>query len=278
MVPPAVWARARRAVAGRIEQFDRDYSRFRADSLVSAMARTAGRYQLPPDAQPLFDLYRELYDLTAGAVTPLVGGLLAAAGYDAAYSLRPGTLTPPPAWPGTLRYEFPHLTLARPVSLDLGAAGKGYLVDLVAGVLRTHGITAYCVDAGGDMAHQGALEADPLAVGLEHPADAGQVIGVAQLRNQSLCGSAGNRRAWAGLNHIIDPHTRTSPTHLRAVWAVADTTLLADALTTALYFVPPPILAAHYVFEYALVYEDFSLEHSADFPAAFFTTPAISAL
>jgi thiamine biosynthesis lipoprotein len=262
-------AEVEQAVHARIEEFDRNYSRFRSDSLISAMAARAGRYDLPADAQPLFDLYHQLYRISDGAVTPLVGQLLSDAGYDATYSLRPGQLSAPPAWDNVLDYDFPHLTLQAPALLDLGAAGKGYLVDLVARLLEHHNIQHYCVNAGGDMAYRGP-KGQALEVGLEHPSDPEQVIGVARLTDQSICGSAGNRRAWAQFNHIMDPRTQASPTHLQAVWVTAASTLLADALTTALYFVPAGILRQSFQFEYALVHADSSLEHSPGFPATFF--------
>lgn len=258
------------AVRERIAQFDAQYSRFRDDSLVTAMARKASTYTLPPDAQPLFDLYRDAYTLTDGAVTPLVGQLLSDAGYDAAYSLKPGTLRRPPQWEEVLHYAYPQLTVRQPALLDVGAAGKGYLVDLVADVLRAYGVREFCVDAGGDMTYQNAAD-EPLRVGLEHPAEPEHVIGVAELpAGRSLCGSAGNRRAWAGLHHIMDPRTLASPHRIRAVWVTASNTMLADMLATCLFFVPPETLK-QYTFEYALVRDDLSLEHSAHFPASFFT-------
>jgi thiamine biosynthesis lipoprotein len=287
---PAQSRELERAIPARIDKFDRHYSRFRPDSLVSRMARNAGTYRLPADARPLFDLYHELYRHSAGAVTPLIGQTLADAGYDADYRLTPRLLTPPYAWDEVLDYDYPRLTLHRPALLDLGAAGKGYLVDLVAQVLAAHGATAYCVDAGGDMCYrrppappraatpypaESSRPAPPLRVGLEHPADPTQVIGVAELPGEgiSLCGSAGNRRAWAGYHHILDPHQLQSPRHLAAVWVTAATTLLADALTTALYFVEPAKLNRYYKFDYALLYADYTLEHSGNFPAQFFTAP-----
>jgi len=267
LLASAVALKLERAVARRIERFDRDYSRFRADSLVTAMAGRAGRYRLPADARPMLDLYRDLYQLSDGRLTPLIGQTLADAGYDAAYSLRPGRLTAPPSWAEVLDYHFPYLTLSRPALLDFGAAGKGYLVDLVAGLLADHGVTSYRIDAGGDLLHRGPRT---ISVGLEHPDDPAQAIGVAKLQDASLCGSAGSRRAWAGFHHIIDPRTLASPQHLKAVWVTAATTLLADGLATALYFVPAVGLAQHYRFDYALVKHDLSLEHSPGFPAEFY--------
>ena len=259
------------AINVRIDQFDHHYSRFRPDSLVTAMGMRSGTYQLPSDAQPLFDLYLDIYRATNGAVTPLVGQLLSDAGYNATYSLKPGRLHRAPSWEEMLEYDYPLLTLKQPVLLDLGAAGKGYLVDIVADLIESRGISSYCVNAGGDLLYRHAGH-EKLEVGLEHPTKPRQVIGVAHLRNQSLCGSASNRRAWGKFHHIIDPLKLTSPRHIRAVWVTAGTTMLADALTAALFFTPAKSLALRYKFEYAIIYQDYSLEHSPGFPADFFTS------
>jgi hypothetical protein len=98
----------------------------------------------------LFELYRALYTATAGAVSPLVGQRLENLGYDRAYSLRPQpTAVRIPSWEDALAWDGRSLTTLRPVLLDVGAAGKGYLVDLVAGILDDAGIPEYVVDASG---------------------------------------------------------------------------------------------------------------------------------
>ena len=257
-------------IRDRIETFDKAYSRFRADSMVTAMSNAAGRYELPEDAAPMFALYRKLYDLTDGAMTPLIGQALSDAGYDAAYSLTSKPMTTPKRWDDVMRVEGLVVDLAEPALLDFGAAGKGYLIDIVSQILEENGIDSYCVDAGGDMRYRSAI-GETLRVGLEHPSDASQIIGVASIVNKSICGSAGNRRAWGVFNHIIDPRSLTSPKHILAVWVVADSTMTADGLTTALMFVNPESLQSEFVFEYAIIREDFSLEISANFPGEFFS-------
>jgi thiamine biosynthesis lipoprotein len=260
---------ALQSVRQRIDEFDYLYSRFRADSLVSEMYRSPGEYILPLDAKVMLDLYRDLYALSEGGMTPLIGQVLSDAGYDADYSLQPGVLQSPPSWEEALDYAYPNLTVKQPVLLDLGALGKGYLVDLTARALEGEGLHHYCIDAGGDVIYNDSGGA-ALDVALEHPTDPTLAVGVATIHNQSLCGSAGNRRAWDGFNHIIDPRTLRSPQHLSAVWATAETAVLADALTTALYFVSPEKLAAQYTFEYAMLDSDHRLQHSEGFPARFF--------
>ncbi len=259
----------RRRLLDRISTFDKDYSRFRPDSMVSEMARRSGVYDLPADAEPMLTLYKHLYDITKGAMTPLVGQLLSDAGYDAAYSLKPGPLHTPPAWDEVLAYDFPKLVLKRPALLDFGAVGKGYLIDIIGAMLEDDGIRAYVIDAGGDIRHR-----DPtgrrLRVGLEDPGDHAKAVGVAEIGEASICGSSGSRRAWDRFHHIMDPRTLESPRHLDAVWTVAKTTLKADALATALFFVPPGELLPYYDFEYLLLFPDRTVKASRMFPAELF--------
>ncbi|WP_237719711.1 FAD:protein FMN transferase [Salinibacterium sp. PAMC 21357] len=204
------------AVAERIEQFDRTYSRFREDSLVTAIARTPGSYPFPADAPPLFELYRRLYDATEGAVSPLVGRALEELGYDRTYSLRPSnTRTRVPEWHEAISWNGTELTTLTPAVLDVGAAGKGYLVDLVTEVLAAHGVTTTTVDASGDLLHRGET---PLRVALEHPLDTTKAIGVVSVHNQAICASAPNRRAWAGLHHILDARTGLPTDRIIATW------------------------------------------------------------
>jgi thiamine biosynthesis lipoprotein len=246
-----------------IGEFDHNYSRFRADSLISKMAKQA-------DAKILFDLYQDMYKLSHGLMTPLVGQLLSDAGYDANYSLKPKRLSQVVTWEEALSYNFPDITIKCPALIDLGAAGKGYLVDIIGNLIEGYGVTKFCVNAGGDILNRNV--SDNLSrIGLEHPLQSDEVIGIAQVENKSICGSAGNRRAWANFNHIINPKTKQSPNHILAIWVVADTTIVADALATALYFVDAKKLAQHYDFSYALVKNDLSLDKSDDFPASFFT-------
>lgn len=260
-----------KAVAKVIEDFDVVYSRFRKDSLITKISQAAGTYHFPKNADKLFALYRVLYDLTNGKFTPLIGNTLVDTGYDAQYSLVPkDTITSPSDWDDAMHYEKGALTVHKPVLLDFGAAGKGYLVDLVTDEIKKHGITEFCVNAGGDMRHvttSGAM----LPVALENPRNSTQAIGVAQLENGALCGSAGNRRVWGEYHHVIDPSSLQSPKHIEAIWAMAETCMVADALTTALYFVSPQDLSAHFAFEYAIMTSDSGLRASPDFRASFFT-------
>ncbi len=267
-------------VMARIDIFDKAYSRFRNDSLVTQISNEAGSYSMPSDADMMMSVYYDLYLKTGGFFTPLVGRLLSDAGYDANYSLsQKGKLEIPPAWDDVIEYRSTeHVLIAKkPVLLDFGAAGKGYLIDLVGEVLRSNGIVAYCIDAGGDILFNDQLsiindqkKTKTIRVGLEDPDDANKVIGVYELGSQSICGSAGNRRAWGDFTHIMNPKTMVSPTEIIAVWVVANQAIIADALTTCLFFVKPETLADAYKFEYFILYKDRSFEKSVGFDAEIF--------
>ena len=220
----------------------------------------------------MMSLYREIYDLTDGLVTPLIGQTLIDAGYDAGYSLiQKNKLNQPPSWADAITYNHPILDVHIPTMLDFGAAGKGYLVDLVSQLLRANSILSFCVDAGGDMFYQNESKKS-LSVGLENPSDATQVIGIVPILNQSIAGSAGNRRTWGDFHHIIHPGTLVSPQHMLAVWVVAESTILADILTTALFFAKAEVLQKHFVFEYFILNPDYSFQKSDDFQVQFFPT------
>jgi thiamine biosynthesis lipoprotein len=258
-------------ILARISVFEKTYSRFLADSTVGKISQSAGDYIFPETSEKLFAEYRKMYDITGGLFTPLIGGVLADAGYNKEYSLKQKTdLTKPPAWDEVIAFDFPTLTVKKPVRLDFGAAGKGYLIDLVGKVLEEEGFRSYCVDAGGDIFYR-SQKNEPLKVGLEHPDDTSKVIGTINILNQSLCGSAGNRRAWANFHHIINPETLSSPRDILAVWVLASDTITADILTSGLLFVSPEILKKNYDFEYFILNADYSFQKSDGFQAEIFS-------
>jgi thiamine biosynthesis lipoprotein len=257
-------------IRNRIDIFDKVYSRFREDSLVTQISKQAGEFEFPEDAEKLFSIYKSAYLATNGLVTPLIGNVISDAGYDANYSLVPKNVTSPYAWEEVLTYNHPVLEVKQKVILDFGAAGKGYLVDIVGELLLNLGINNFFIDAGSDMLTMGEMGEDE-KIGLEDPENFNQVIGVVQIKNQSLCASAGNRRKWDKYTHIINPKTLESPKNILATWVVADEAIVADALATCLFFVNPEDLVPQFKFEHLILYTDRSVNMSNNFPAQLFT-------
>ncbi|MDX2375841.1 FAD:protein FMN transferase [Microbacterium sp. LRZ72] len=260
---------ARDVVDATIEGFDRAWSRFRADSLVTRLARGAGTMPAPPDAAPMLELYRELAAATSGAVNPLVGGPLAGLGYDENVSLAAGAPSAAPEdWEGRLRVEHGRLHLDGAGTIDVGALGKGRLVDLVLAALPAPIGADAVVDAGGDLAARGA----PQRIGLEHPHDASRAIGVWRVENAALCASGVNRRAWGdGLHHVLDARTGVPVRTVVATWAVAPEAMRADAAATALFFDGGAELAHRWEVAWVRMLSDGRVEFSPGCEAELFT-------
>ncbi|UHD44103.1 FAD:protein FMN transferase [Aureimonas altamirensis] len=272
----ALSASLERRVRQRIADFDAAYSRFRADSLVARIARAeqGGPFRFPEDAVTLFDFYDRLHEATCGAVDPLVGRDLELLGYDASYSLRHDPLAiaryahERRNWREDIERNGACITTRRPVVIDVGAAGKGYLVEIVADMLRTDGHEAYVVDGGGDLRHVGPKALD---VGLEDPNDPAFAIGIAHLKGRALCASATNRRSWGPFHHIVDGRTGVPVRDVVATWVIADDAMTADGLATALFFTPADRLAETFEFSFVRMLADGRAEISTHFDGELFS-------
>lgn len=254
------------AVTAEIERFDREWSRFRADSDVTRLGREGGSFS-SADAGPMLDAYRDLSAATGGAVNPLVADSLSALGYDAAYSLEAGDpVQAPAAWEQHLSWTPAAVTASAPALLDVGALGKGRLVDLVVGVLD--GVPGdLVVDAGGDIRVRGA----GVRIGLEHPYDSTKAIGVVEVQDQALCASAINRRAWgSGLHHVLDARTGLPVRTWAATWALAPEAMIADAVATALFFDGGPDIARTWGVEWVRMSTDGRVQRSPGWTAELF--------
>jgi thiamine biosynthesis lipoprotein len=269
----------RARILARIGEFDVSYSRFRRDSLVSrvAAASKGGRFWFPDDAIPLFDLYDQLHVATAGGVDPLVGRDLELLGYDAGYSLTPVAASVRaeehargrPCWSTDVLREGNYIVTRRPLVIDVGAIGKGYLVDAIVAILRRDGIIELVVDASGDLRSAGGND---LRIGLEHPSDPERIIGIANIKDRALCASAVNRRAWGeGLHHVLDARTGIPVRDVIATWVVADDAVTADGLATALFFAGPEDLVSDFRFSYVRMFADGRAERSPDFDGELFS-------
>jgi len=255
------------AIALLVEKFDQMYSRFREDSLVTQMSRVAGSYTFSDDIIPLWDEYARLYDATDGRMTPLIGDLMETKGYDANYSFVQRTSRDIASFESIIR-DHTTLTVERPTLIDIGAIGKGLLIDKISQLLDDYTINDYVVDGSGDLRHRGTIEN---GVGLEDPFDPTRVIGVIEVNDCALAASAINRRSWGeGLHHILDPVTKQPVKGIVATWVIAESAMIADGLATALFFTEPSRLSNLYTYEYIRMHDDGRIEGSLLFEGVLF--------
>ncbi|WP_341998186.1 FAD:protein FMN transferase [Microbacterium sp. LWH7-1.2] len=257
-------AAVREEVTALVDAFDHTWSRFRPDSDVSALARAGGSIPAPSDAPPMLDALAAVSDATDGAVNPFVGASLDALGYGADYSFHDaGPVAAPVDWRERLVWRGGRLALTEPATIDVGALGKGRLVDLVLEILSRRESGDLIVDAGGDLAVRGR----PQRIGLEHPFDPRRAIGVWEVTDAALCASAINRRAWPSatgttLHHVLDARTGEPVRTIAATWAVASDAMTADAIATALFFDGGPSLAHEWAVEWVRMTTDGRVEWS----------------
>ncbi|WJL96024.1 FAD:protein FMN transferase [Microbacterium sp. ET2] len=257
----------RAAVADAIETFDRIWSRFRDDSTVTALAHRGGAVAAPADTDLLLSGLTDIADATGGAVSPLIGGVLARRGYDAAMSLIDRGAESAPPWRDVLSWTSDALSLSRPATIDVGALGKGRLVDLVHAVLAERVSGPLLVDASGDLRVSGA----DLRIGLEHPYDTSRAIGVVTVSTGAVCSSATNRRRWGdGLHHVVDARTGEPVRTIAATWAFAPDAMTADAIATALFFDGGPEIALRWGVEWVRMTTDGRVDWSPGSPAELF--------
>ena len=161
-----------------IDGYESVLSRFRADSLVTAMGESShgGSFDFPDWASGLFDLADAFCTATDGALDPCVG-------YDARYSMTMepdaehhlGAVHGRPTWRNDVERHGTTLVTQRAVHLDFGAFGKGYCADLIGAILDGHAgdetvrqsatgpgsHAPYIIDAGGDLLIRTGESAQP---------------------------------------------------------------------------------------------------------------------
>jgi FAD:protein FMN transferase len=259
--PPYNLARVLSIVDTELARLDEQASRFRADSEISAVHRTAG------DVHILSEGLAEAIAVaviaaqwTGGLVDPTVGGTLESLGYDRDFAaIRHGGAMPPvparvPGWE-SVRLDGRRLRLPAGVRLDLGATAKGLGSDRAASAAAA-AITGggVLVSLGGDIAVAGeapnggwpllvadeqepASTADPRGrrAGPVPEPSPGQVV---RLAAGALATSSIVCRQWRRgdrmLHHIVDPRTGLPATGpWRTVSVAAANCAEANAAATA---------------------------------------------
>ncbi len=145
------------------------------------------------------------------------------------------------------------------MAIDLGGIAKGYCADEAAKVLAQEGIQNAYLDFGGNVVTMGEKplglmerlksfsSSRPFSVGIQDPSGTrGQVISV-HTADKDFCSvvtSGGYERYFEENgkrhHHILDPKTGTQPQNdLLSVTVIGDSSLICDALSTALFVSGP---------------------------------------
>jgi thiamine biosynthesis lipoprotein len=236
-----------------VSAFDLTCSRFRDDSELMVLSRSAGR------TTPASALFREALraglraaELTGGDVDPTLGSALVALGYDCDFDQvltrqevhadRPRlTFAAVPGW-RSIRVDdrMGTVTIPAGVSLDLGATAKALAADHAAAAAQVRVGGGVLVSLGGDLATAGEAPEEGWRVRVtdDHRAGVTTPGQSVVLRSGALATSSTAVRRWQSdgetVHHLLDPATgRPAAGGWRTVSVAAETCVDANIASTA---------------------------------------------
>ena len=125
---------------------------------------------------------------------------------------------------------------ASPMHVDLGAVGKGYVVDALTKLLREWDIDTALLHGGRSSVFASGAPPDkkgwPLSI--SNPMNREQILAQLFLRDQAVSGSGLQKG-----RHIINPRTGRPLSGKRAAWALAADAATSDAVSTAFMIMMP---------------------------------------
>ncbi|MBQ8925256.1 MAG: FAD:protein FMN transferase [Clostridia bacterium] len=144
----------------------------------------------------------------------------------------------------TLDYNKSKKTVAFTVDgtqIDFGGIAKGYTSATVAQLYKDYGVTSGLVNLGGNVQTVGFKpDGTEWRIGIQHPEDENDMLGVVQTHDQAVITSGGYERNFEEdgvvYHHIIDPSTGyPADSGLISVTIVSEDGTLADGLSTSLF-------------------------------------------
>jgi len=128
--------------------------------------------------------------------------------------------------------------------LDLGAIAKGHIVDKLHALLDSLGCPNHLIQAGGEIRCGGKKQDKPWMIGIRHPRISDSLAGMIRSSGPLSVSTSGDYERYffkdgKRYHHIFNPRTGYPAESSIAVTVVADSGLLTDALSTALFVLGP---------------------------------------
>jgi thiamine biosynthesis lipoprotein len=242
-VAPELATDAGEVVEAEVRRIERKYSRYRDDSVISAINARAGRNAVAVDEETgqllnfAAELHRQsdgLFDITSGCLRRVWDFKTGREPSADALALQRQRV-------GWHRVQWDGRAIALPqagMEIDFGGIGKEYAADRAVAALRGLGLRHGFVNLGGDIRVIGPRpDGQPWVFAIRHPRREDEVCARIPLSEGALATSGDYERFFITPDgrrccHILDPRTGEPVRHWQAVSVVAPLCVAAGALAT----------------------------------------------
>ncbi|MEP6607827.1 MAG: FAD:protein FMN transferase [Burkholderiaceae bacterium] len=236
------------AAIGEVRRIETKYSRYRDDSVTTAINRAAGgaAINVDPETAGLLDFATELHQQSDGAFDITSGVLRRAWDFKAAAVPSQTTLDQLLSQVGWSKIEWhsPLLRLRAEMEIDFGGIGKEYAADRAAAAVADLGAQHGLINLGGDVRMIGPhCDGHAWRLAVQDPrAEPGVTIAHLDVSHGAMATSGDYERYFVHegrrYSHLLDPRTGWPVEHWRSVSVVAPLAIAAGACATVAMLKP----------------------------------------
>ncbi|MFZ2724722.1 MAG: FAD:protein FMN transferase [Methylococcaceae bacterium] len=230
-------------VIADVQRLEQRYSRYRADSELSAINRVAavgGSINVDAETASLLNYADTCYKQSDGLFDVSSGILRRAWRFDSGQLPEKASIDALLANIGwqKLRWNAPVLEfLQAGMELDFGGIVKEYAVDRAAALCTAAGVKSGAINLGGDIRIIGPHpDGSPWQVGIVHPRNPNEVITSVPLFSGAMASSGDYERCLlidgVRYGHVLNPMTGYPVSHLASVSVISDFCVVAGSAST----------------------------------------------